>query len=47
MPLLQQNDVLFAYKALAIIPDLSAASRRVAGAIIDRFNKKTGQCDPS
>ncbi|WP_150523137.1 helix-turn-helix domain-containing protein [Roseibium sediminis] len=47
MPLLQQNDALFAYKALAIMPDLSAASRRVAGAIIDHFNKKTGQCDPS
>ncbi|WP_040616626.1 helix-turn-helix domain-containing protein [Roseibium sp. TrichSKD4] len=47
MPLLRQNDVLFAFKALAIMPDLSVASRRVAGAIIDHFNKKTGQCDPS
>ncbi|MEP1931961.1 MAG: helix-turn-helix domain-containing protein [Roseibium sp.] len=47
MPLLQQNDVLFAHKALNVVPGLSAASRRVAGAIIDHFNKKTGQCDPS
>lgn len=41
------NDVFFAYKALAVAPDLSANDRRVAGAIIDHFNKKTGQCDPS
>jgi len=47
MPLLQQNDVLFAHKALNVLPGLSAAARRVAGAIIDHFNKKTGQCDPS
>ncbi|MGO6903008.1 helix-turn-helix domain-containing protein [Rhizobium ruizarguesonis] len=40
-------NVLFAYKALAVAPDLSANDRRVAGAIIDHFNKKTGQCDPS
>lgn len=40
-------DVFFAYKALAVAPDLSANDRRVAGAIIDHFNKKTGQCDPS
>ncbi len=47
MPLLQQNDVLFAHKALNVMPGLSATARRVAGAIIDHFNKKTGQCDPS
>ncbi|WP_417671158.1 helix-turn-helix domain-containing protein [Roseibium sp.] len=47
MPLLQQNDILFAHKALNVMPGLSAAARRVAGAIIDHFNKKTGQCDPS
>lgn len=47
MPLLQQNDVLFAHKALGLLPDLSAATRRVAAAIIDHFNKRTGQCDPS
>jgi len=42
MPLLQQNDVLFACKALAIMPDLPAALRRVAGAIIDHFSKRNG-----
>jgi DNA-binding transcriptional regulator YhcF (GntR family) len=47
MALLEPNDILFAHKALNIAPDLSAAARRVAGAIIDHFNKRTGQCDPS
>lgn len=47
MPLLQQNDILFAHKALGLMPDLSAATRRVAAAIVDHFNKRTGQCDPS
>ncbi|MGO6724283.1 helix-turn-helix domain-containing protein [Rhizobium ruizarguesonis] len=41
------NNVFFAYKALSVAPDLSASERRVAGAIIDHFNRKTGQCDPS
>jgi predicted transcriptional regulator len=47
MALLAQNDVLFAHKALNIVPGLSAAARRVAGAIIDHFNKRTAQCDPA
>ncbi|EFO31175.1 conserved hypothetical protein [Roseibium sp. TrichSKD4] len=47
MPLIQQNDVLFAYKALAIMPDLSTASRRVAGAIIGHFSKRNGTGDGS
>jgi len=47
MALLQQNDVLFALKAVCLKPELSAATRRVAAAIIDHFNRKTGQCDPS
>lgn len=45
--LLQKNDILFAHKALNMISGLSANARRVAGAIIDHFNRKTGQCDPS
>lgn len=44
--MLQKTDILFAHKALNIAADLSACDRRVAGAIIDHFNKKTGQCDP-
>ncbi|MCP4319874.1 MAG: helix-turn-helix domain-containing protein [Hyphomicrobiales bacterium] len=44
---LQENDILFACKALNLVSGLSANARRVAGAIIDHFNRKTGQCDPS
>lgn len=47
MALLEKNDILFAHKALNMIAGLSANARRVAGAIIDHFNRKTGQCDPS
>jgi predicted transcriptional regulator len=47
MALLQQNDILFAQKALLLMPGLADASKRVAGAIIDHFNKQNGQCEPS
>lgn len=47
MARLQENDILFAYKALNIMPGLSSNTRRVAGLLIDHFNRKTGQCDPS
>jgi hypothetical protein len=40
-------DTLLALKAINLIPELSATDKRVAGALIDHFNKKTGQCDPS
>lgn len=42
-----RNDILFAHKALNIVAGFSAADRRVAGAILDHFNRTTGQCDPS
>jgi len=44
--MLEKNAVLFAHKALTLVGELSVADRRVAGAIIDHFNKRTGQCDP-
>lgn len=47
MSQLEKNDILFAHKALNIVAGLSANARRVAGAIIDHFNRKTGQCNPS
>lgn len=40
-------DTLIAYKVIAIVPGLSSADRRVAGAILDHFNHETGRCDPS
>ncbi len=46
MALLGDNDILFAHKALTLMSGLTDATKRVAGAIIDHFNKKTGQCDP-
>lgn len=46
MALLGGNDILFAHKALTLMSGLTDATKRVAGAIIDHFNKKTGQCDP-
>lgn len=47
MAFIRQNDLLFAYMALTLVAGLSGNDRRVAGAILDHFNKKTGQCDPS
>lgn len=43
----ERHDVAIGRKALLIAPGLSAADMRVGGAILDHFNKKTGQCDPS
>src|SRR4029079_9012308 len=40
-------DMLFAFKALALAEDLTATEKRVAVTIVDSFNRKTGQCDPS
>lgn len=47
MAILEENDILFAHKALNVMAGLTEATKRVAGAIIDHFNKRTGQCDPS
>lgn len=43
----KNSDILFSLKAINLMPGLGDSTRRVAGAIIDHFNKKTGQCDPS
>ena len=43
---LKPNDILFAYKAIGLTP-VSSAAHRVGNALIDHFNRKTGQCDPS
>jgi DNA-binding MarR family transcriptional regulator len=43
----QRLDMLIAFKAISLTPDLSVTERRVASAIIDHFNKRTTQCDPS
>jgi predicted transcriptional regulator len=38
---------LLAHKAINLATELSNSEKRVAGAIVDHFNRKTGQCDPS
>ena len=39
-------DILIAHKAINLSTDLSNSEKRVAGVLIDHFNKTTGQCDP-
>ena len=43
----QRLDVLFALKAIALSDELTGTEKRVAAAIVDSFNHKTAQCDPS
>jgi hypothetical protein len=43
----QPLDILIAFKSISLAPDLSVTEKRVASAIIDHFNQKTTQCDPS
>src|SRR5690242_4740758 len=38
---------LIAFKVLALADDMSAVERQVGATLIDSFNRKTGQCDPS
>jgi predicted transcriptional regulator len=42
----EEPNTLFAFKAIALAATLSTAEKRVASAIIDHFNRATGQCDP-
>jgi DNA-binding transcriptional MocR family regulator len=41
------SDTFIAHKAINLADDLAGTERRVAAAIIDHYNRKTGQCDPS
>jgi Mn-dependent DtxR family transcriptional regulator len=43
----QKFDTLIAHKALNLSPALSGTDKRVGCAIVDHFNRKSGQCDPS
>jgi predicted transcriptional regulator len=40
-------DLLLAFKAIALTPLLLDSDKRVACVILDHYNRKTGQCDPS
>jgi hypothetical protein len=39
-------DTTIAHKVINLMPELSGTEKRIAAAIIDHFNRKTGQCDP-
>jgi predicted transcriptional regulator len=39
-------DILLAHKVNNLSTALSNSDKRVAGALLDHFNRKTGQCDP-
>lgn len=47
MARLPVNSILIAHKAIGLAPRLTGDTRRVAAAIIDHFNHRTGRCDPS
>jgi DNA-binding transcriptional ArsR family regulator len=40
-------DTLIAHKVINLTPELSATEKRVAGAILEHFNRNTRRCDPS
>src|SRR5882762_8252529 len=42
----KQLDTLLAIKVLSYASGLSANARAVGALLVDRYNRKTGQCDP-
>jgi hypothetical protein len=42
----QPGDILIALKAINLAPELKNNDRAVAAALLDHYNRKTGQCDP-
>lgn len=44
---LRKGDILIALKAINLTQGIGNRDRRVAAALLDHFNRKTGQCDPS
>lgn len=43
----QRLDTTLAFKAICLAESLTGTDKRVAGAILDHFNRESGQCDPS
>ncbi len=43
----QRLDILFGFKAFSLAPDLRLTEKRVGAGILDHYNMRTGQCDPS
>lgn len=40
-------DIILALKAIALADNATASEKRIAAALLDHFNRKTGRCDPS
>lgn len=40
-------DMLLAFKAISLSPTLSGTEKQILATILDHFNQKTAQCDPS
>jgi DnaA N-terminal domain len=40
-------DITLALKAIALADNATASEKRIAAAVLDHFNRKTGRCDPS
>jgi hypothetical protein len=47
MPTNGPSETFIAHKSINLADDLPGTEKRVAAAIIDHYNRKTGQCDPS
>jgi hypothetical protein len=43
----QKFDTTIAHKIINLMPELTGTDKRIAGVILEHFNRKTGQCDPS
>jgi predicted transcriptional regulator len=43
----QPINTLMAHKAINLATELSNAEKRVVGTLIEHYNRRTGQCDPS
>jgi len=44
---IQPNDILLAFKHIALSDELNGTEKQFAAFLIDSYNRKTGRCDPS
>jgi hypothetical protein len=45
--MLLPNDILLAFKAIALSEHLNGTEKQYAAFLVDSYNRKTGRCDPS
>jgi hypothetical protein len=43
----EKNDILLAFKVIALSDKLNGTDKQTAAFIVDSYNRKTGRCDPS